>query len=275
MKNQSDLSFIELRRKVSQKKHNRNKYIITAIIILCILTGYIYLVITWEPHVNLESQRANATIIKNVIVFYIDKDPNDLTDEDLAQTTDLDLFIKELSDIKELSKLTNLEELALRYVKFPQKEIPKWMRILAKYGMIDLDKKYAIDLRPLKNLSRLKKLYFETSQICDIETLKGLTNLELLYLHGSEVSDLKPVSKLRNLKELKLAFSPVSNLEPISKLENLEVLILENIAVSDLKPLIGLRNLKRLDIENCEYITEKQVDDLRSALPNLDISYGE
>ncbi len=219
----------------SQKKPPHLGYKIAAVFVLCILAGYIYLVITWTPHVNLESQRANAAIIRKDIAYYINKDPNedpnDLTQEDFAQATFLDLFIKELSDIKELSKLTNLEELALRYVKYPQQEIPKWMKTLAKYGLIDLKKKYAIDLSPLKNLSKLKKLYFETSQIRD--------------------------------------------LEPISKLENLEVLILENIAVSDLNSLKRLRNLKSLGIENCENITKKQVDDLQRALPNLEISYGE
>ena len=259
-----------------QSDSSRKKYIITFVFLFSILILYFYLVFTWKPNINLESQRANAAIIRKDIAYYINKDPNEdpnnLTEEDLTQVTFLDLFIKELSDIEELSNLTNLEELALRYVKYPKQKIPKWMKVLAKYGFIDLDKKYSIDLSPLKNLHKLKRLYFVTSQIYDIEPLEGLTNLELLYLHGCDVSDLKPVSKLRKLKELKIAFTPISNLEPISKLENLEVLILENIAVSDIKPLNKLGNLKQLYIDNCKNITKEQVESLQKALPKMKIN---
>jgi Leucine-rich repeat (LRR) protein len=83
---------------------------------------------------------------------------------------------------------------------------------LAKYGLIDLKKKYAIDLSQLKNLSKLKKLYFETSQIRDLEPISKLENLEVLILENIAVSDLNSLKRLRNLKSL-----GIENCENITK----------------------------------------------------------
>ena len=44
----------------TKKKPSRRKYIIAVGIILCILAGYIYLVVTWTP-VDSESQKASDT----------------------------------------------------------------------------------------------------------------------------------------------------------------------------------------------------------------------
>ena len=258
----------------SQKKPSRRKYIIPAVIILCILVGYIYLVVTWTP-ADSESKKASDAVIRQIAAVQLNKDPNDLTDEDFAQIREFTLTLRahiaakllnkepndltnedtyqildyitknmklnysgvvsviylELSDIRLLKKLQNLQTLSIRSVRLPEKDIPAWMQIFAKLGIYNPSERFYIDLSPLKNLS----------------------GLNTLSLEGSYIKNIKPLSKLINLKELNL----------------------NNTSVFDLKPLKELQNLKILSIKGCENIKDEQVDELQKALPNLKINRGK
>ena len=145
-----------------------------------------------------------------------------LTDEDFANFSEFYLrdikqnnrdelmyilpwVITELTDIRLLGKFTNLEQLDLTSIRYPKSKIPKCMKYLAKYGILDIDKKYAIDLSPIKNLSSLKKLRLDNSQICDIKPLKNLTNLEELYIQNCPNINDKQVEELNKaLPNLKI-----------------------------------------------------------------------
>ncbi|MBN2588469.1 MAG: leucine-rich repeat domain-containing protein [Sedimentisphaerales bacterium] len=124
-----------------------------------------------------------------------------LTDADFAKISELYLYdifkynhreftylppwiLTELTDIRLLEKFTNLEILDLYYVRYPEIRIPKWMKFLGKHRIINLDKKFAIDLSPIQNLHALKKLRLSNAQIYDIKPLKKLTNLEELYIQN-------------------------------------------------------------------------------------------
>ena len=205
MKNQND----------SQKKPSRRKYIIAAVIILCILAGYIYKVVTWTP-IDSDAQKASEAIIRQAVAIQLNKDPNKLTDNDFAQITKLDLGTgqrvgrvilyrkpgQELTDIRILEKFTNLQELNLSSIKYPDKNIPKWMTILVKFGIYDVEKRFAINLNPLTNLSALKSLRLSNSQIYDLTPIKKLINLQELHIDRTLVSDLEPVMALKNLQKL-------------------------------------------------------------------------
>ena len=216
----------------NNKKPSQRRYIIAGGLLL-IFAVYLYTVLTYKAKSDPESEK----IIRQIAASQLNKDPNELTDEDFAQITEFDLSeyriwprnpLKSISDIKLLEKFTNLQALILAGLKLPQKATPKWMTILAKLGIFDLSKKSFIDLRPLKKLYKLQTLNLSASQVSDLKSIRRLTNLGNLNLFGTQVSDLKPLK--------------------------------------------GLKNLKSLYIRDCKNIKDEQVQELQKALPNLKIT---
>ena len=298
---------------------SKHKIAIMIVIILLIIVSLFVSFLKWKQKPDLASEKIirNAAASEIYKQTRIKKDPNDLTDEDFAKITTMflspnmgsggssywvdiptgklltTLKLGELSDIKLLRKFTNLQTLTLRDIRFPEEKIPKWMKIMAKYGLIDLDKRFSIDLSPIMNLTTLKTLNLDSSKIYDITTIKGLINLKMLSLSDTQVANLEPVKHLVNLEQLLLYKCKVSNIGFLSELKNMQILNISGTIVTDLKPLKSLLNLDTLDLSynqiseieplkelkkmrililyKCEYITNEQVEDLQKALPNLKI----
>lgn len=290
------------------------KHILAAIcFILLVIVSLTIAILRWEPKPDPESER----IIREVAARQLNKDPNELSDEDFTRITmEIDLSEQELSDIKLLEKFTNIKELRLEHIIFPDKRIPKWMKLLAKLGIINLNEKFSLDLKPLENLSNLKFLDLLGTQVTDLKPIKGLVNLEKLWIadikmttieplkglsnlqglwitgiaisdltpikesiklqtlivDNTKISDLEPIKGLKNLQILDIRGTQVTDLRPLMRLTNLERLLIDNTNVSDLSPLKYLTNLTRLFVRNCHNITDKEIDDLQKALPNLKIT---
>jgi hypothetical protein len=243
----------------NKKKPFMRKYIIAAgFILLFIFVALVLISLNCEP----KSDPASEAIIRNKVARIIfnstgvEKDPNNLTDEDFKQ---MDVFalghsiggVKsgEIADIKLLERFTEMKEFTLGNVTYPKDKIPEWMIVLEKFGVFDLKEKFALDLSPLRNMTNLQELFIIETSVKNINVLSSLTNLKLLFLSNSNIS----------------------NLEPLKNLVNLQELIINGSEISDLRPLMGLKNLKRLNIISCKNINDKQIDDLQQALPELKI----
>lgn len=305
----------EAEQNVTYKKPSRRKYIIAACIILCVIAGYVYWVMTYT-HVNYESQKQSEIIIRKIAAKQLNKDPNELTDEDFATINELAIEDSEITDIKLLDKFTNLQKLFISTKgQIMVNKIPVWKIILYKFGIIDPSIRIPIDLSPLENLSNLQTLitlncqishieklkelknlqtlWIGSAKVSDFKPLKELINLQILHLENTQISDLKPLEDLTNLQQLDLTRTQVSDIGPLKELINLQILHLEFIQISDLKPLKDLTDLQQLyltrtqisDLEplkeltnlnslylrECPNITDKKVEDLQKALPNLKI----
>jgi internalin A len=102
----------------------------------------------------------------------------------------------------------------------------------------------------LGNLVSLKRLNLPVNNITNISLLGNLVNLQHLYLPENNITDILALSHLNNL----------------------ETLVLHNNEITDVSLLGNLKNLKYLSIRR-NYIVESQIDELRKALPNCEISY--
>jgi len=253
------------------------RYIFAAVFLLLYIVAMVLILIQdqFDP--------ASKVVIRKAAAEQLNKDPNDLTDEDFAQITDFQLHQENLKDIKLLAKFTNIEHFTLMDLKRPKKEFPKWMTILSRLGLVDLESKNAIDLSPLKDLKNLKTLFCQSVQIKNIQPLQNLTNLEELTIINVPISSIKPLKNLTklqelcikvtnvadiklikqfpDLKKLSIIYSPVSDLEPLKDCINLEELDISHTNVSDLGPIRGLVNLRMLDlrktkVSDLEPITE-------------------
>jgi hypothetical protein len=99
---------------IQNKKHGL-KYKLAMAIILALLISA--LILSWFSHKE-KSDSASEKIIRKATARQLNKDPNELTDEDFAHITELNIKRKELYDIKFLEKFTNLKVLSLNYIPF-------------------------------------------------------------------------------------------------------------------------------------------------------------
>lgn len=244
--------------KESTKKPARRKYIITIVCFVLLVIGtFAAAIIRWEQKSDQESEK----IIRQIVAEQLNKDSNELTEKDFAKITFLTLREQELSDIKVLKKFTNLKQLYLLNIKYPANNIPKWMSYLGKIGIINLSKRFSINLGPLKKLTNLQTLWITDSQVSNFKSLKGLTKLQDLSLYGTDISDCEPIKRLTKLRELCLEWTQVSDLKPLKELTKLQILKLRYTLVSDLEPLKELKSLNSL------YISD--YSDIRKFPPNL------
>lgn len=225
---------------MSKKKSSWRKYTFAAVVLLLLIT--LALVLSWFSQEQ-KPDPASEKLIREAAAYKLNKDPNNLTDEDFSKIKVLHFaevkqgsgksstiirMYKELTELTFLEKFTNLEKLNLSNIRL-NKSIPKWMKILARLGIINLEDRYTIDLSPISELK----------------------NLQVLDFSGFPIKSLKPLSNLTNLKMLDISETPISNIEPLKKLTSLEQVV-----------MLG-----------CKNITDKQVEDLKKAFPNLHIAY--
>lgn len=133
---------------------------------------------------------------------------------------------EKLTDISPLAMLVNLEELSL----------------LSCEGVTDLS--------ALANLKKLTELNLNNTKVANLKPLRNLTSLKRLYLcENDSVSDLTPLAGLVGLKILWLSENAnVTSIQPIGRLADLEQLEVNALyGVNDLSPLGSLINLKSLE----------------------------
>ncbi|MBN1974208.1 MAG: hypothetical protein JW787_11250 [Sedimentisphaerales bacterium] len=245
----------ETENNVKDKKPSKRTYIIAAVCFVLLLIGALIVAsLNQEPKPDPESEK----IIRQAASGQLQKNLNELTEEDLATIEVLYLNGKELCDFKMLEKLTNLQQLRLSALRYPENAIPEWMKILAKLGIFDINKRFALDLSPLKKLQNLQSLTIVSTQIKNYKPLFSLKKLQRLNLsmrskddHGM-IADLVPIKELINLQSLELSFTNISDLEPIKEFKYLQLLDLYETQVSDLEPIKNLSNLQYLDISGTQ-----------------------
>jgi hypothetical protein len=119
---------------------------------------------------------------------------------------------------------------------------------------------------------RVRAVHLRNRQVSDLSPLAELKNLEHLGLGNTQVRDLSPLAELKNLGGLVLDDTQVSDISPLARLKNLRRLHLDNTQVSDLSSLAALKNLEQLHLNNTP-VSDEQVQNLRQALPNCEITH--
>ena len=126
---------------------------------------------------------------------YIGESPTgELTQADLKKVTELELDRKQLTSVKGLEKLTQLESLHLSHNKLT-------------------------DVRGLENLTQLKELPLDDNQLTSVKGLENLTQLEGLWLPRNQLTDVKGLKKLTRLTELDLIDNPALTRGQIDELK--------------------------------------------------------
>ena len=114
----------------------------------------------------------------------------------LSNLINLDLSNGGLSDLRPLSKLTNL-----RYLHLTKNKI--------------------VDIEPLSNLKNLVCLDLANNQISDLTPLHKLTELRLLDITSNRIRDISPLGSLVNLRDLFFIDNPITSLSSLKYLDGL------------------------------------------------------
>lgn len=160
-------------------------------------------------------------IVLEEVAKKLKKAPDQVTEEDLLQITDLFFQNVDLPDISFLSYFPNLQKL-----------------LIIGTGVTDIT--------PVAKLSHLEDLTMNLNQITDISPVEKLSNLKKLSLSGNRISDLSPIADLTKLTELRLEDNQISNLSPLENLKNLQILWIDDNKITDVTSLSGLTNLTEL-----------------------------
>ncbi len=145
------------------------------------------------------------------------------------------LGIRNVTDagLKELSGLTQLQSLSLRYTEVTD-----------------------LGLKELSGLKQLRSLSLRSTKVTDLglKELASLTQLQALNLYHTQVTDagMKELSGLKQLQSLSLGYTKVTDL--------------------GLKELAGLKQLQSLNLDRTQ-VTDAGVQELQKALPKVRINH--
>ena len=169
-----------------------------------------------------------------------------------------------ISDLSQLSSLTNLQELYAGHNPISTIDALKPLIVLQ---VVDFSTTTVSDLSPLNN--NIKTLWLNDTPILDFTQLLPMTQLESLAINkpgkkfydvlpqlqslvvlelGLGQAELAPVLQLKNLTALALAPSSLTSIEGIQALQHLTYFRITAMPNLDLTPLTKLPNLTELDI---------------------------
>lgn len=111
------------------------------------------------------------------------------------------------------------------------------------------------NIQPFEVLTQLTALGLGDSNITDISPLRNLTKLKLLILKdNTNLQDLSPLTGLTSLEELDFRYN--------------------NLIGLDISPILSLSKLQKIRLSS-RLISESQINDLQTNLPNCQIAFDE
>lgn len=179
--------------------------------------------------INLEELRLEGNSIRDIDFL-----------EELSNLKWLDLGRNFIEDIEVLKELENLEGLNLRVNNISDIEP---LLALSKLEDLDLSSNQKINnIHLIRELSGLKSLGLNNTNLDDLSFLDNLIRLERLGAGRNNISDLSPLSKLKDMKYLYLSDN---NIRTIEDLFNLEKLITLDISRNPIESLEQIKELPK------------------------------
>ena len=173
---------------------------------------------------------------------------------------DLRFYMNELTTLKPLSGLVNLERLNCGHNTISDLTPLKKM---SKLKYLAMESNNITTLNGLEGCTSLQEVTLRNNNITDISALEGVTNIEkMLWLGDNKITDISALKNMTKLKELDLINNQVSDITPLANLRNLESLNLgNNKNISDITPLTELTKLTKgkLNLSGTKIETKKDL----------------
>jgi len=124
------------------------------------------------------------------------------------------------------------------------------------------------------DLEKVTRLYLDSNQLTSVKGLEKLTQLKKLHLYKNQLTDVKGLEKLTQLTVLNLHNNQLTSVKGLEKLTQLTELVLEVNQLTDVKGLEKLTQLELLTLSDNPDLTKTQIDALKKALPECNISHN-
>jgi MFS family permease len=125
------------------------------------------------------------------------------------------------------------------------------------------------DLSLLAKLTKLEQLDISHSGAIPLGALSGMTKMKWLNIAGTGYSQLADLEKMHDLEHAYLQENGITDVHSLSRLTHLQTLNITNNRIQDLTPLYSLKQLKELYVDP---MPERQLEELKKALPNTFVS---
>ena len=165
----------------------------------------------------------------------------------MTSVTKLDLSEKNIKDISEISKFTELTGLCISYNDIS-------------------------DISALSGLIKLESLYIGNNKIINISMLSELTELENFCASNNGIKNISVLNNFKKMRRLSLNNNNISDLSPLEGLYRLNFLDLSYNNISDVSVLMEL--FPEVIFLDGNPLTLSQIDELRIALPYCEIYFG-
>lgn len=201
----------------------------------------------------------------------------EVSQENIAGATDLDLSNKDIRDLKGLEVFSNL--VSFRASNNQISDVSP-LRNLYTVQYLDLSKNNITDVSLLCPSIKLDDIEFGLSElnlsenkIADISSISELKNLVTLNLGGNQISSINAIANIEKLENLYLNTNNITDISSISVMENLKFLNLQNNKITKIET-IDLPNLNSLNLKN-NRLSDVEFLSSVEKLNGLDISYNQ
>jgi internalin A len=180
----------------------------------------------------------------------------------------LNLWDTRVSSFDALKGLTGLRQLDLRDTQFRDLDVLKTLAHLETLKLGGVSNVQNID--PLSELTTLKTLDLNGTQVENIDALKKMHDLQELYLANTAVRDVDLLKEMPSLKALVINDTNIENIDVTRKSLLLRTLVLARTHVTNIDALKGLSGLQLLDLTGTKV---ENIDALKglSGLQMLDL----
>lgn len=198
--------------------------------------------------------------LANYIMFKLDKDDNEFTEEELNKITEVVIDYRNENDnsfvfLEELAKLKNIKMITLRngYIFNDNYNIFLNLNHLSEFVFENCEFENADLIASLK----LKSLSLINCKIESYSFVYVLENLfELSIING--IIEMEKLNMLNHLKYLQISYSNITDSTQLN-INALEDLYLDNTNITDFTFLNDLSNLKRISIDENQYNNNKEL----------------
>jgi Leucine-rich repeat (LRR) protein len=180
----------------------------------------------------------------------------------LINTEEIDLHGNtKISDLEPLNKFIKLKK-----VNFSNTNINSLLplRNLTHIEVLTFNSTPVVDLEPLKYFVDLKAFYADSTNITSLEPLRQITGIEILHCSKTPLTSLEPLNGMTMLKEIKFPHTQITDLIWATTLTKLQLIDFSDTKIADVGPLAALYDLRQLYFYSTGVADLKPLENLKA-----------
>jgi len=154
-------------------------------------------------------------------------------------------YIESLTEQEFVQKMEHISVLYLASSDITELDCVK---LFTNLEILDFSFNHVVDISPLADMPRLKKIIADSNSISDITSIEKTISLEELILRHNQINNLAAIGQLNNIRFLDIGQNRVDTLDKLSSLAKLEEISIDSNFVTDIFTLGSLTNLRMINM---------------------------